>query len=191
MSKQKEGRCPGGVARAHGRTSVRGVYPIFSMDIIQPYQFDRSSSFYPNQHMVDIGNCSWTPYASQWNISLKGSMSLALRSAISDPLIELLNGSTTKDKVSFESSFTISVQSGWALAGVEYVPTTTLMGRHRKMLRSVWQWIVDGVKVICDGVSKIFDVLQDLVDRLISYCAEVVESLSSVMQTLISVAQIS
>ena len=160
-----------------------------SIAIIDPYQFDRSSSWYPNQHMVDIGNCSWSPFTSQWNISLKGSMSVALRSAMSDPLIELLNGSTIKDKVSFESSFTISVQSGWALAGVEYLPTTTLWGDLGKILQSLWQWIVDGVKVICDGVSKIFDVLQGLVDRLISFCAEVVKALSSVMQALISVAQ--
>ena len=127
--------CPGGISDLH-------------IEIVPPYRFDRSSSMYPNQHTVDIGNCSWTPYASQWNISLKGSISLGLKSAISDPLIELMNGSSTEDRVSFESSFTISVQSGWALNGVEYMPTTTLWGDIAKLLQSVWQWIVDGVKVI-------------------------------------------
>ncbi len=168
--------CPGGISDLH-------------IEIVPPYRFDRSSSMYPNQHTVDIGNCSWTPYASQWNISLKGSISLGLRSAISDPLIELMNGSSTEDRVSFESSFTISVQSGWALNGVEYMPTTTLWGDIAKLLQSVWQWIVDGVKVICDGVSKLFDLLHGLIDKLISYCAEVVKVLSSVMQSLISAVQ--
>ena len=167
---------------------IEGVSDL-SIDIVDPYQFDHSSSWYPNQHMVDIGNCSWSPYTSQWNITLKGSMSVALRSAMSDPLIELLNGSTTRNRVSFESSFTISVQSGWALAGVEYLPTSTLWGDLGKILQSLWQWIVDGVKVICDGVSKVFDLLQGLVDRLISFCAEVVKVLSTVMEALISTIQ--
>ncbi|MGD0817763.1 MAG: lamin tail domain-containing protein [Methanomassiliicoccales archaeon] len=159
------------------------------IEIVQPYQFDRSSTLYPNRHMVDIDNCSWAPFISQWNISLKGSMSLVLSSALSDPLIAALNGSSTRDKVPFESSFTISVQSGWALTGVEYLPTSTLMGDIGKLLQSVWQWIVDGVKVICDGVSKLFDLLQGLIDKLVSYCAEVVNALSSVMQALISAVQ--
>ncbi len=160
-----------------------------AVDIVQPYQYDHSSSLYPNQHSVDIGNCSWTPFTSQWGISLKGSISLALTSAISDPLIELLNGSSTKDKISFESQFTISLQSGWALAGIEYLPTATLWGDIGDLLRSVWQWIVDGVKVICDGVSRLFDSMQGLIEKLISFCSEVVKALSSVMQALISSVQ--
>ena len=168
--------CPGGISDLH-------------IEIVQPYWFDRSSSMYPNQHTVDIGNCSWSPYTSQWNISLKGSISLGLRSAISDPLIELMNGSSTEDRITFESSFTISVHSGWALTGVEYLPTTALWGDIVKLLQLVWQWIVDGVKVICDGVSKLFDLLHGLIDKLISYCAEVVKVLSFVMQALISAVQ--
>ena len=160
-----------------------------SVGIVQPYQFDPSASLYPNQHMVDVGNCSWTPFTSQWNVSLKGSMSVALSSAISDPMIELLNGTGTRDKVSFESSFTISVQSGWALAGVEYLATSSLMGDIGELLQSLWQWIVDGIKVICDGVSKLFDLLRNLIDKLISYCAEAVKVLSSIMQSLITAVQ--
>jgi hypothetical protein len=157
--------------------------------IVQPYQFDGSSSLYPNLHMVDLGNCTWTPFTSQWNIRLEGSMSIALRSAVSDPLIELLNGSSTSSKVSFESELTITLQSGWPLAGVEYLPTTTLWKDIGDLLQSVWQWIVDGVKVICDGVARLFDSLQSLIDRLISFCAEVIKVLSSVMQALISAVQ--
>ncbi len=160
-----------------------------SVEIVQPYQFDPSSSLYPNQHMVDVGNCSWNPFSSQWNVSLKGSMSMALSSAISDPLIELLNGTDARARVSFESSFTISVQSGWALTGVEYLATSSLMGDIGKLMESLWQWIVDGIKVICDGVSKLFDLLRDLIDKLISYCAEAVKTLSSIMQALITAVQ--
>jgi hypothetical protein len=173
------------VATNIGREGISNL----RVDIVQPYQFDRSSSQYPNLHTVDVGNCSWTPFTSQWTVSFKGSISVALRSAVSDPLIEILNGSSTRDKVPFESQITISIQSGWALAGVEYMPTTTLWDDIAGLIQSVWQWIVDGVKVICDGVARLFDALQGLIEKLISFCAEIIKALSSVMQTLISAVQ--
>ena len=78
-------------------TGARGISDL-QISIVQPYQFDLFTESYPNQHMVDIGNCSWTPFTSQWNITIQGSMSLALSSAMADPLVELLNGSSIKEK---------------------------------------------------------------------------------------------
>ena len=157
--------------------------------IVQPYEFDKRSSLYPNQHMVDIGNCTWTPYVSQWNISIKGSMSVSLRSALTDPLVDLLNGSCSRGRVGFTSLITISIPSGWALSGVEYLPSSTLYGDVGKLLQAVWEKIVDGIKVICDGVSQLFKLLKGLIEKLISYCSEVVNALSSVIQTLIAAVQ--
>lgn len=158
----------------------------YAIEITKPWEYTPSSEFYPNRHLTDLKNLSFSPYVTQWEVSASGSLYLSISSDLdTNPLISSIPLSVG-DWVTFNMTFSISVQSGWPLEGVYYESTSTLGKDIVNFLENVWTKISGGIGLIFNIVTHIFSFARTILPTALSYAVKAIQILSDSLQDIIT-----
>ncbi|NYT14676.1 MAG: lamin tail domain-containing protein [Methanomassiliicoccales archaeon] len=153
--------------------------------IMMPWDHPRND-FYPNTHMTELTNLSLVPYVTQWTVQIQGDIRLSASSIESSNMFLGAESPSCEKRVRISTEFTIAVNTGWALQGVDYSPTSTLMGKVTSFMEGIWNGIVDALKFVANGITAAFDFFKDMFSTLLSYSMKGVEYLSQVLQAMVS-----
>ena len=180
-----------------GYSTMRNMFPTGNIlvQVQRPWDFEGSTSEYPNMHLTSLTNCSATPYATQWVVSVVGLVEIDASVADSGIQATISGDAEAVSNRTIRMNFSIPVvvHSSWALNGVQYSPTNTFLKDSldvaRRFLQFVWEKIEPYVGWIKDGLERIFRFLQDAFDAFTSFATRVVKVLSQAMQTIVETLQ--
>ena len=164
------------------------------VQVQRPWDFEDGESEYPNLHLTSIHNCSATPYATQWTISVVGLIELnasvtafGIQPAISS------TDATASRAIRVNFSIPVVVHSAWPLQGVRYNPTNNLLkdslDAAKRFLQMVWDKIEPYVGWVKDGMERIYRFVVDAFEIVSSFATRVVKALSQALQTIIETLQ--
>ena len=153
--------------------------------IRMPWDHPRDD-LYPNTHMTEMSEQSLAPYVTQWTISVNGDIQVSASPLESSN--RFLDGETPtcERQVRISTEFTITVNTGWALQGVDYSPTSTLMGEVSKFMQGVWNGIVGALEYVANGITTAFNFFKGMFSTLLSYSMKGMEYLSQALQVMVS-----
>lgn len=158
----------------------------YTIEITKPWEYSPSSEFYPNRYLTDLKNLSFSPYVTQWEVSASGSFYLLISSDLdTNPLISSIPLSVG-GWITFNMTFSISVQSGWPLEGVHYESTSTLGKDIVNFLENVWTKISGGVGLFFNIVTHIFSLARTILSTALSYAVKAIEIFSDSLQNIIT-----
>lgn len=179
-----------------GYTSLDQLVPGDTMlvQVKEPWDFEGSRSEYPNIHLTSIRNCSATPYATQWTVSVLGLIELDAWVAGAGPQAAMSGLDACGHRtVRLNFSLPIVVHSAWPLLEVHYNPTNTLLkdsiSAAKDFLRIVWNKIEPYVGWIKDGLERIYKFLRDAFEVVASFATRVIKALSQALQTIVETLQ--
>lgn len=155
------------------------------IEIMMPWDHPKDD-FYPNTHMTELTNLSLTPYVTQWTVAIQGEIRVSVSPLQSSNMLLNAESPSCERQVRISTEFTIAVNTGWALQGVDYSHTSTLMGKVTSFMEGVWNGIVDVLKLVANGITAAFDFFKDMFSTLLSYSMKGVEYLSQVLQVMVS-----
>ncbi|MDH7508549.1 MAG: lamin tail domain-containing protein [Methanomassiliicoccales archaeon] len=158
----------------------------YTIEITKPWEHTPSSGFYPNRHLTDLKNLSFSPYVTQWEVSINGSLYLSISSDLdANSLISTIplsvNGS-----FAFNMTFSVTAQSGWPLMGVYYESTSTLGKDVFNFLENVWSKISGGMGLVFNIVNHIFSFTRTILSTALSYAVKAIQIFSDSLQTVFS-----
>ena len=179
-----------------GYDGLEGVLPIdeFLVQVQRPWDFDRGDPEYPNVHLTSLVNASATSYATQWTVSVKGELTVAVRS--SDSELESLCSeaeTNTQRAIGIDLCLPIVVHSASPLDGVDYNPSNTILSdaiaAARMFCDIVWDKLEPVVTWVKSGFDRVLWFLQDFFDVIASFATRLVTSLAKCLQTLVETMQ--
>jgi len=181
---------------ATGGDSLDNMFPTGDLlvQVKRPWQFDRGRSEYPNVHMTSIFNLSATPFTTQWTVSVLGMVEIvttstdsAFQSLLSD------GGPHSSSKVRIQLSFPVVLHSAWALQGVEYNPSNTMLSdtiaAAKKFIDTVWKKLEPAFGWIKDGLERLYRFISHAFETLASFATKMVKAVASALQTLVETLQ--
>lgn len=179
-----------------GYASLDGLFPTDNVliQVKRPWDFESGGSEYPNIHMTSLRNCSATPYATQWTVSVCGVLDVRATVLASGIQAAMFGPEATANRsVRVEFCLPVVVHSAWPLQGVEYNPTNTLLrdslDAAKRFLETVWDKIEPYVGWIKDGLERIYRFLLDAFEVIASFATKVVKVLSQALQTIVETLQ--
>lgn len=153
-----------------------------------PWEFDPSSTTYPNTHFTELFSISTRPFQTMWEVSVRGEVRLSA----SDPLsaaspFDLPD--SQEHKVVLNFTVPIVVYSGWGLEGVHYDPSPNILLQILEAVRDFLEKLWDGLVGIVDWIGDAFGALARLVEsfigRLLSFATDLVEGLTKLAQRFV------
>lgn len=130
------------------------------------------------------------PFATSWDVSVKGELDLKTRTHSRLFLIDRTHDYTKANKtINLDISITVTVYSGWNLDGVNYELSNTLLGDVCDFLAKVWDYIVSVVGAVFDALTKLWESFMNLLTRLISYVAEIVKLIVDTIQFFVELLE--
>lgn len=153
--------------------------------VMMPWDHPKDD-YYPNTHMTELTNLSLTPYVTQWTIAIQGEIRASASSLQSSNMLLGTESPSCERQVRISTEFTIAVNTGWALQGVDYTPTSTLMGKITSFMEGIWNGMVDALKIVANGITAAFDFFKDMFSTLLSYSMKGMEYISQVLQVMVS-----
>jgi hypothetical protein len=178
-----------------GSSSLECLFPADEVlvEVKRPWDYDRSAEEYPNLHLTSLANVSATPYAAQWQVSVKGLVQV--RTSSSD---QYLFSSVEPDPV-VEAPVLISiclpvvVHSAWPLEGVEYNPSNTALSDAldvaAKFCDYLWDKLEPALGWVRDGLEAMYHFVQDAFRTLASFTTKVVQVISRCIQAMLETLQ--
>jgi len=155
--------------------------------ITMPWDQPRDPDEQSNRHITDLDNLTLTPFSSQWSVELRGMVKVSIiPRGISFPFLVQGISPGGEMVIPVHTLFTVTPTTGWALRGVDYTPTSTLFGQICKFMESLWQGVLEVLKIVSDGISQVFDFLKNLFSTLLTYSMKALGFLSEVLETLVS-----
>ncbi len=165
-------------------SSIPGDLNGIEIGITYPWEHEMGEA-YPNTHRTDLGNVTMAPYTTQWTISIMGEVRLRVSPEGTSDLI-LGEGFAVERDLGISTEFTVVVNSGWSLTGVDYTPTSTMFGGITKFMEGIWNGIVDALKVVADGITGAFSFFKNMFSALLSYSMEALEHLAHGLEVMVS-----
>ncbi len=156
------------------------------IDLKRPWDHSREPEYYPNIHDTDVSNRTFSSYSTQWTVKLSGSLKVSVQANGVHELYEALGTGSEEALVPFSTNFTIVAASGWALEGVDYMPSSTLGGEIQKFMGNVLDGLLEQLKFITGGISQVFSFFKNMFDTLLSYSLKAVSILSNALQDMVS-----
>ena len=163
------------------RSSSDGRVGSLDVNIVLPWEFDRSNSTYPQRHVTDVISMSSSPYLTQWSIGYEGEVETVIRSGMEGAGTAVSCSST----VHLSSDFKVVAFSGWGLKGVAYEPTATLVGDLQVLLLKAWDLLVSSVRTLGGTMGLAFMSFHQLLEDLLTYSTESVEVLNELLSTVV------
>lgn len=167
-------------------TTGGGQDGTMQVEVTRPWEIRTDAPGYPNLHVTDLLRLQASPFLSQWDVSYSGAAVMPVEIGGRD------GGSDTLEiplSIELSGRLNVVVASGWALQGVEYLPSATLDGDIGKALNSIWSAILRGVEVMGGGLLGAFDLFSELTSALMYYALEPVEQLSRLLMDLATAIQ--
>ena len=175
-----------------GYSSLGSLFPTDSLlvQVKRPWDYDRSRAEYPNVHMTSLSNSTLTPYATQWLVSVVGC--IGLRANSDNPVF----GSLATGGVASSSTLVkiclcvpVVVHSGWALQGVEYNPSNTMLGDTLQAAKAfssmVWEKLEPVVGWVVDALERVYRFVSEAFEAFAKFATRVIKAISSAFQTLV------
>ncbi len=166
----------------------------FLVQVKRPWDFDRSSAEYPNTHLTSLLNSSATPYSTQWTVSIRTCVRVAVTSY--STLLDSVygDGEVTSERVlGVDLCIPIVVHSATPLNGVEYNPTNTALSDSIAVARMfydiVWDKLEPIVGWIKEGLDRVLWFLQDFFDVITSFATRLIKCVAGGLQTLVETIQ--
>lgn len=138
-------------------------------------------------HYTNLNKISSRPYKTRWEIHVP-SIDVDINvSQKSSPIIIEGESKGIWMNESYEVGFdlTISVASGWKLAGVDYEVSHDILGAIMKFLNKAWKFIKKAVSCILDCIQKITDLFKQLVEKLKDQATKFLKMLGQMMRYII------
>ncbi len=181
---------------ASGYESLSALFPTDDVlvQVKRPWDFDRSSSEYPNIHLTSISNSSANPYTTQWVVSVACLVNLSL-AAEATGLQALTSDSSpgSRTQVRVDICVPVVLHSAWPLVGVEYNPSNTFAGDAleavRKFCDKVWDKLEPAVGWLKDGLERVYRFVTHAFETLASFANRVVKALTGALQVLVETMQ--
>jgi hypothetical protein len=149
------------------------------MDILYPWDQDPGV----NAHVTDPGNLMMAAYSTQWSICIRGDIPIKVTPEGVSELV--LTNMPMGRTIHLGTEFTVVTNSGWSLTGVEYTPSSTMMGEIVHFMEGIWDGIVDALKTVANGITGAFSFFKELVFHLFSYSMSALELLSQGLQFMV------
>jgi hypothetical protein len=181
---------------AVGYGSIDGLVPVdhILVQLRRPWEFDPAVSEYPNVHMTSLLNISAAPYSTQWTVSVSALVRTAVTSELSSLQSVLTDGDVSSESV-IEVNLRIPVvlHSSWALEGVQYNPTNTILSdgvaAAKKFCEVVWDTVEPAVRWVFGGMERVLNFAQRAFEVISSFATRVVQAMSVCMQITVEVLQ--
>lgn len=175
---------------------LRNLIPCGEMlvQIRSPWDFDRGASEYPNTHLTSVTSASATPYSTQWTVSVRAVLDMAVTSD-GAALDSLYSDGAVESTVSagIDLCLPVVVHSSSPLDGVEYNPTNTLLSdaiaAAKAFCEVVWEKLEPVVGWVKKGFDRVLWFLQDFFDVVTSFATRVVKCLATGLQALVETLQ--
>jgi len=138
-------------------------------------------------HYTNLKKISSRPYKTRWEIHVP-SIDVDINvSQKSSPIIVEGESKGIWMNESYEVGFdlTVSVASGWKLAGVDYEVSHDILGAIMKFLNKAWKFIKKAVSCILDCIQKITDLFKQLVEKLKDQATKFLKMLGQMMRYVI------
>ncbi|UCE45461.1 MAG: lamin tail domain-containing protein [Methanobacteriota archaeon] len=179
-----------------GYDCLRQLIPIDEVlvQVKRPWNYDRSEEEYPNTHLTSLLNVTATPYATQWEVSVRAYIRIVASSS-SSALDSLYGDSRVESErvIDIDLCLPIVVHSSTPLNGVEYNPTNTALSdaiaAARLFCNIVWDQLEPVVSWIRDGFDRVVWFLQDFFDVVASFATRLVKCVATGVQTLVETIQ--
>ncbi len=145
------------------------------VDVYTPdYNYDRCI------HYVGFKQSSGASYSSMFTISIKDTITYNVSS--NNGIIDALglDKSSVSRTIPIDLQMEISVISGWALAGVEYEASNTLLG-------DAWEALMEFLEPILGPLRVIYAMLVDLGNAICSVLIEIAKFAAQIVETIFNV----
>jgi hypothetical protein len=179
-----------------GYDSIDGLVPVdhILVQVRRPWEHDVSDGEYPNVHMTSLLNTSAAPYSTQWTVSVSAlvrtvvtSESSTLQSVFSDGEV------SSESMVEVRLRIPVVLHSSWALEGVQYNPTNTLLSdaiaAAKKFCEIVWDTVEPAVRWVLGGLERVLNFAQRAFEVISSFATRIVQAISVCMQVTVEVLQ--
>lgn len=152
-----------------------------SVAITRPWDYDRADTACPNRHVTDLGNLTFSPYLTQWEVSYQGSVRVTLSVAAGS-----FDGAAIADvpcamDITVAGQLIVVTSSAWGLTGVDYRPTATLLGDIVKFITKAWDFMVSGAQIISGMASRAFNIFAQMLTVTLTTAVRPLEALNDLL----------
>lgn len=121
-------------------------------------------------HYTSLDCESSFPFENNWLIRTRGIVELSIRDS--------LTGQSVREKVLIDLDIPITAYSGWALEGVRYDTSNTLIGDAWALLMEIKNKLWEFISPLLELFGKAFRAIYDAFSKLSSYISGFVEKLT-------------
>lgn len=134
-------------------------------------------------HFTDFAHAARMSYQALIPLDIMGKSNVSIQEDLQDGFG---SGIWSNKTLELNISLNLVIVSAWALEGVEYRASNTLLDDFLAALHSIWDKLMELGRWIIRGIKKLVDMLVDLAKRVIREGMELAKSLVDVVNSTIN-----